>query len=179
METNKLKFTTLQNEIFRLLCRRVGKGINQREIAQSLNVSPTAVGKALKGLKGFVKVSKTGKMNLTSVELNRAEGFIIQLKRVENLKQVYESGLADYLEGIYPGATMVLFGSYSLGEDTIKSDIDIAVLGVREKKVSLGKFERFLERTININYYKDQKKINKNLKENILNGIVIHGMIGL
>lgn len=177
METNKLKFTILQDEIFRLLCKRVGQGMNQREIAQELDVSPTAVGKALKGLEGFVKVVKQGKINLTNVELNRGEQFVVHLKRVENLKQVYESGLAEHLDEMYPGAVIVLFGSYSMGEDTIKSDIDIAVLGVKEKKINLGKFERFLERTINISYFKDQKKMNKHLKNNILNGIVLSGMI--
>ena len=151
--------------------------MNQREIALELDVSPTAVSKALKGLGYLVKVEKSPKMNLISIQLNRDKKRVVEFKRAENLKQIYESGLADYLEDQFPGSTIILFGSYSTGEDTVKSDIDIAAIGAKEKTVNLSKFEKLLGRTIIINTYDDFKKINKNLKQNIVNGITLHGTV--
>ena len=103
----------------------------------------------------------------------------MQLKRVDNLKLIYESGLADYLEKEFAGATIILFGSYSRGEDTNRSDIDIAIIGRKNKLIDLKIFESLLEREINLNFYDSFKEIHKNLKENLLNGIILFGGIEL
>ena len=95
------------------------------------------------------------------------------------MKQVYESGLADFLGREFAGATIILFGSYSRGEDTLNSDIDIAVIGRKDKKFDVSNFETILERNININFYDSFNKIHKNLKENIFNGIVLYGSVEL
>ena len=47
MDAYKLKFTRLQNEILRFLFIKSGESFNQRSIALSLGVSPTAVSNAL------------------------------------------------------------------------------------------------------------------------------------
>lgn len=179
MDIYKLKFTRLQNGIFRLLCIRAGSPLNQREIARLLGVSPTAVSKSLPGLEseGLAKTEKSKTLNLTLVELNRENPRAIGLKRAENLRLVYESGLADLLEERFPGCATILFGSYSLGEDTVKSDIDIAVVGSKRKHTDLTKFERLLERSINLQFYEDINKLDKNLKSNILNGITLSGAV--
>ena len=179
MDTYKLKFTKLQNEIFRLLCIKAGSSLNQRGISKLLKVSPTAVSKSLPMLEkeGLAKIERSKTMNLSSIRFNRDNPKAIALKRTENLRLVYESGLADFLEEKFPGCAVILFGSYSLGEDTEKSDIDIAVIGSKRKEVDLEKFEGLLERSINIQFYEDINKINKNLKSNILNGITLSGAV--
>ena len=179
METYELKFTKLQNQIFRLMCMNAGTILNQRQIAKALNVSPTAVAKAIKYLEKteLIKTEKSQTMNLKHIQLNRDSQRTTALKRIENLKQIHESGLAEFLEENFPGCTIILFGSYSLGEDTINSDIDIAVIGSK-KSINLEKFEKILERTIYLHHYTDLK-INKNLKENIINGITLKGNIEL
>ena len=100
MNIYKLKFTRLQNEIIRLLCIKSGKKLNKREIALNLRVSPTAVSKSLKLLEkeNLIKSERVGKINLISVELNRDNPKVIALKRVENLKLIYESELNQFLE---------------------------------------------------------------------------------
>ena len=112
---------------------------------------------------------------LRQIKLNRDDHKTTQLKRVDNLKLIYETGLADFLEKEFAGATIILFGSYSRGEDLINSDIDVAVIGRKEKKIELTNYEKELERQININFYDSFKKIHKNLKENLCNGIVLVG----
>lgn len=97
MDTYKLKFTQLEQEIFSFLCLRAGEKLSQREIAQSLKVSPTAIAKSLKKLLdiNFARIEKTKTINFIS--LNRDKPLVIELKRAENLKNIYLSGLSDYL----------------------------------------------------------------------------------
>lgn len=180
MDMYKLKFTRLQLEIFRLLAVRTGEKLNQREMAGYLDVSPTAVAKSLPGLEkeNLIKIEKSKNMNLNLVVLNRDDPQIIRLKRAENLKMLYQSGLVEFLEEKYPGCAIVLFGSFAKGEDTFRSDIDLAVIGL-EKKLDLKEFEKRLEKEIRINYYSSLKEIKKELKENLMNGIVLLGNIEL
>ena len=83
--------------------------------------------------------------------------------------------LADFLEKEFAGATIILFGSYSRGEDIINSDIDIAVIGRKDKLIDLTYYEKTLDRKININFYGSFKSIHKHLKENLCNGIILIG----
>lgn len=179
MDTYKLKWTMLQAEIFSLICTRAGEKFSQREIAKMLKVSPTAVANSLKKLENnkFVKIEKTKTINFVS--FNRDEPRAIELKRVENLKNIYLSGLSDYLEKELAGGTIILFGSYSKGEDTNTSDIDIAVIERKDKILDLEEFEKIFNRKININFYKSWKDMHKYLKNNILNGILLHGSVEL
>jgi len=174
---NKLKLTSLQNEILRVLFRKAGMQLNQRQIANVLNVTPPAITKALPLLEkmNFIKVSKDKETKRWSISLNAENHKAMQLKRVDNLKQIYESGLCDFLEKEFAGAAIIVFGSYSRGEDTINSDIDIAVIGRKEKIIDAAKYEAALERRININFYASFDKIHKNLKENLANGILLAG----
>ncbi|MEK6949840.1 MAG: nucleotidyltransferase domain-containing protein [Nanoarchaeota archaeon] len=177
----KLKLTNLQQEILRLLFIKAGASLNQRGIARMLGVTPPAVMKALPRLEkeSFIKLSQDKESKRWSIELNRDNHKVMQLKRADNLKQIYESGLADFLEKEFAGGTIILFGSYSRGEDIAASDIDIVVIGRKEKQVDLTNFDKPLERAIHINFYESFGKIHKHLKENLCNGIVLAGGVEL
>jgi len=181
MDIYKQKLTRLQNEILRILYINSGKELNQREIAKKLRVSPTAVSKSLNLLEkeNLIVIKKQRNMNLNLVEFNTDNLEMIDMKRVDNLKMVYESKIIRFLEEIFTGCAIILFGSYSRGEDTIDSDIDIAVIGSKYKEIDLRKFENMLERKITINFYNSFKDIHKNLKSNILSGILLSGSIEL
>ena len=157
--------------------------MNQREIAKILNVSSPAVSKTLPSLiewyGGTVVAIKDPKMNLTSIKLNRDNPRAIELKRIENLKNIYLSGLLDFLEETFPGSTIILFGSYSRGDDINTSDIDVAIIGSKPKEVNLSEFEHKMERDINLQFYPELKKVHKQLRENLCNGIVLAGGIQL
>ena len=158
---------------------RAGEKLSQREIAKILGVSPTSVANSVKKLeqKNLVKVEKVRIINFVS--FNREEQKAFELKRAENLKNIYISGLSTYLEKELAGGTIILFGSYSRGEDTNTSDIDIAVIGRKDKILHSEEYEKILNRRINVNFYKSWKVIGKNLKNNILNGILLYGGIEL
>lgn len=151
-------------------------------------MSPTAVSNALPELEkgGLIKVKKSETMNLLSIEFNRDNHKAIQLKRVENVKMIYISGLSDFLYNEFPGCTVLLFGSYSRGEDVWfgkkderNSDIDVAIIGTKGREVDVTRYSQLLERSISLNFYKSWNDIHRHLKNNILNGIVLSGGIEL
>src|SRR3989338_6758561 len=177
----KLKLTNLQQEILRLSFVKAGTSLNQRQIANFLEVSPPAVMKALPDLEkeALVKIKQDKETKRWSIELNRDNHKIMQLKRADNLQLIYETGLADFLEKEFAGATIILFGSYSRGEDIINSDIDIAIIGRKDKRIYLANYEKTLERKINLNFYESFRTIHLHLKENLGNGIIIVGGVEL
>lgn len=179
MDMYKIKWTRLQLEIFRYLGIKAGQDFNLRGLARPLKVSPTAVSNALPELEkeGLISVKRSETMNLMSIKFNRDSQKAIELKRAENLKMIYESGLADFLRENFPGCAIILFGSYSRGDDIFSSDIDVAVVGTKGKEIELAKFDKLLERTISINFYPSFKDIHNNLRNNILNGIVLGGSV--
>lgn len=175
----KLKLTILQQEILRLLFIRNGVSMNARGVANALGVSQPAVMKSLPEMKreGLINLEQDEESRRWAVSLNQDNHKIIQQKRADNLKQIYDSELADFLEKEFAGATIILFGSFSRGDDTFDSDIDIAVIGRKNKELNLTQFEKILERKININFYPSFKEINKYLRENLFSGILLAGGI--
>jgi predicted nucleotidyltransferase len=176
----ELKLSLLQQRIMRLLFVKSGTSLNMNGIAKILEVSQPAVLKSIPYLQkqGFVIAKQDKDSSRWSIELNRDNRNLIWLKRADNLKQLYESGLVPSLYDLFPGSTVILFGSYSSGEDTIQSDIDLAVFGSEKKEID-SKFEELLERKIIVNYYKSFNSVDKFLLSNILNGITLKGAVEL
>jgi predicted nucleotidyltransferase len=179
MDTYNEKWTLMERDIFSMLCKQAGERLSQREIAKLLKVSPTSVSGPLKKLlkRRLISLDKTKTINFIS--FNRDYRKAIELKRAENLKNIYISGLSEHLESVLPGGTIILFGSYSRGEDTDASDIDIAVFGRKQKGLDLQKYEAMLHRKINVNYYDSWGTIDVHLKNNILGGILLIGSVEL
>jgi predicted nucleotidyltransferase len=159
----------------------VGKSFNARTLAKGLEVTQPAISKALPSLKKekilLVKKDKESKQLKIELDINNPK--LIGLKRADNLRLIYESGLEEFLEENFPGTTIILFGSYANGDDYYNSDIDIAIVGSKSKDADLSKFEKILEKEIRINFYKSLKDIHKDLRDNILRGIILVGGIEL
>ncbi len=181
MDIYKEKFTRLEREILKYLFMNSGKKSNQRAIAIALKVSPTAIAKSIKNLDktNLLEINKDKNSQTFEIGLNFKNEKVFFMKRVGNLDITYDSGLAEFLFDELPGATIILFGSYSFGEDTYNSDIDFAIIGAKEKKINLAPFEKILNKKIIVQFYDGFEKIHKNLRENILNGIVLKGGIRL
>ena len=177
----RLKLTKLQEDILRFLFINTGKSFNARRMAGNLNVSQPAISKALPFLKkeGLIKLEKCKESKQLKIELNRENQRVLGLKRSENLKMFYESKIVQFLEDKFPGAVIILFGSYSFGDDYYNSDIDVAIVGCVEKDLNLEKFEKLLGKEIRINFYDNFKEIHENLRSSIFNGIVLVGEIKL
>jgi len=89
--------------------------------------------------------------------------------------KIEESGLLDELRRIYPDC-IALFGSCARGEDTEKSDLDIFVQS-KQRDIPLEKFEKILKRKINVLFEPDLRKLPKELRNNLANGIILDGYL--
>ena len=140
----KLEFTVLQQEILRFLFVRAGEAFTARQLALPLDVSPPAVAKALPLLerKGFVRVAKDRASKRLSISLNRESPLVIGLKRADNVRQLYESGLAEFLRERFPACAVTVFGSFAKGEDMRASDIDVAIVGASPRPLDLSAFDQ-------------------------------------
>ncbi len=181
MDIYKEEFTGLEKEILRFLFFNAGKPFNQRRISINLRVSPTAVSNSLRRIqkRGLIIINKSKDSNILEVTLKPDHKKIAHMKRMENLRGVYSSGLLDFLSKNFIKETIVLFGSFSRGEDNFLSDIDIAIIGSEEKAIDLKLYENLFKKKIILQFYPSFKTIHTNLKESIMNGIVLQGGLEL
>ena len=97
-------------------------------------------------------------------------------KTISNIQSIIEKRLIKYIQDKLMPKSIVLFGSYARGEDTEESDIDIFV-ECKSKKISLEKFEKELNRKIQLHFKQDFTKYPKELKNNIINGVTLSGFL--
>jgi|SRR3989344_1786090 len=175
------KLTNLQQEIVRLLFVKAGNSLNAHTISVLLEVSQPAVSKALPLLEKekLITVKRDIDSGRLSIRLHTENHYTIWLKRADNIKQLYESGLVQKLYDSFQTAAIILFGSYSFGEDVSGSDIDFAIVGSKEKKIDMSSFEKQLERIISFHYFKEFASIPRQLLCNICNGITLKGAISV
>lgn len=152
------------------------KEVHARELSRITGLSIFAVLQAIKTLSknGFISVYKKGNMKIAKASQSLE---FIRSKRIRNMEKLYDSGMVDYISKIYdkPEA-IVLFGSYSRGDDIESSDIDIAIITNERKEPNLERFERILSRKISLHEI-NLKKISKEFHNNLVNGIVMEGAI--
>lgn len=149
-----------------------------RQIEKTLNLPLPSIIRYCKELKGegILKTIKTG--NIVFYTADRTNSKFLLEKRLFNIKQLYESGLINYLKEELSNPNTILFGSYSRGEDIENSDIDIYIETPSKKEIHIKKFEILLKRNIQVFRHKSIKEIkNKDLANNIINGIILNGFV--
>lgn len=99
-------------------------------------------------------------------------------KRLFNLRLLYTTGLVDHLAREYDNPTMIVFGSYALGEDTEESDIDLYLEMKKRDIQGMRLFERRLQRKLQFFQYTTINILeNKELANTIINGITLNGFL--
>ena len=153
------------------------------ELAEQLNISKTTASTIVKQLvkEGFLKKEVIGKVWRISCNKNHKYNFTKKI--AYNLLYIYSSDIVEKIRYLIPNPrAIVLFGSYRKGDDTEKSDIDLAVevLGNDGLKIKqLGIFKKFGYRQnviVNLHIF-SRNKIDLNLFSNIANGIVLDGFL--
>jgi predicted nucleotidyltransferase len=105
------------------------------------------------------------------------ESPLFKLLKAQNITlRLYQTGVLSMIEKAAYPSCIVLFGSASRGEDTEESDIDLFVQAKRIK-LDLGKFEKALNRKINVLFEPDIKTISPELLNNLANGTVVYGYL--
>ena len=145
-----------------------------RELARLTGLSSTGVIKIIKRLKKEKLLVSRKTDNIEEIKPDFSGRFLI-IKRLYNIYSLYDSGLVDFIKTYYEmPQSIILFGSYSNGSDTEKSDIDIAVISGKKNSPDIGNFEHKLSRKINL-YLIDFKKTQKEFINSLANGIVLEG----
>ena len=143
-----------------------------RAVGKSMPVILAAVRKLSK--EGLVTITKG--IALTTVKANAENPLFVQLKRVHNLERLYETGLVDQLRKAFDCQAMVCFGSYSRGDDFEQSDVDIALVGAKQKSIDLSPFESKLKRQISLHFV-TKAQVSKEFWHNLANGLVLEGAL--
>ena len=145
-----------------------------RELARLTGLSSTGVIKIIKRLKKEKLLVSRKSNNIEEIKPN-FDGRFLLTKRLYNIYSLYDSGLVEYIKNYYEmPQSIILFGSYSSGTDTEKSDIDLAVISSKKNLPDIGKFEHKLSRKINLHLI-DIKSTPKEFINSLANGIVLEG----
>ena len=164
-------------KMLELFFRYPTKLFHLRELSRELKLSMPAIIAAVKKLKKENLTTVKRSRVLTIVSANIEHQLFTRLKRIYNMESLYLSGLVDFLYKEYKKPQAIIcFGSYSRGDDTERSDIDIAIINNLSIELDLHKFEKFLARKISIHTI-DLQKVSKEFKSNLYNGLILDGAL--
>lgn len=158
-------------ELFFLKPRKVR---HLRELSRESGLSVSTVSSAVDELKkrGLLRVEK----DVTKeIQATRNQKFR-DLKRAYNLRRLAETGVLDAVEKEHRPDAIVLFGSYSRGEDDETSDVDLAAINGKEATLDLSTYEQELGRDINVQEVR-LEGAGENFKTTLANGIVLRGYL--
>jgi predicted nucleotidyltransferase len=167
IESNTQKFLAL-------IFKYPTSGFTIREIAKRLNISPPTASSISK------KLEKIGLIRLEKEKVQYKVFGNIENETFKDIKRIFNIfsllPLKDFLIKEFNPDLIVVYGSYSMGEDIEDSDIDIFVESVRKKQVNLSRFEKKLGRSIHLIVDKFGN-LPKELRINIVNGVILYGVI--
>ena len=150
------------------------------EISRKLKLAHTSTKQHLEKLVKQGIITKTSekkgtrKYPLYQADVNSKQYW--RAKKIHNLQAIIDSGIVEFLEQKLMPKTIVLFGSYQKGEDTEESDIDVYVQCTPEE-LTLQPFKKKFERKIQLHFNPDFSSYPKELKNSIINGIVLYGYL--
>ena len=154
-----------------------GRKLSVREVARNAGLAaPTAL-EAINSLAGkkLLKVVRGRASSQVSANLENPDFFC--LKRLQNLRALYACGLVQCLRDVFEEPEcIVVFGSFSRGEDDSKSDADVAVVTGLLRDADVKRFERKLGRRISLQSVK-LEECSKEFLNELANGVVLHGYL--
>lgn len=147
-----------------------------RELARLANISPPSVINYLKEFEKEGLVRRHIKDKTPFYSSIRDNSDFILYKKISIIFEVNKSRLIDFLWDKLSPQAIVLYGSYAKGESIEGSDIDLLILG-KENKINIEEFEKRLGKKIHLLFRESLNEIAKELRNNILNGIILKGYI--
>jgi len=169
----------IYNRITELVFDRPSYHFHLRELARLAKVHPNSAKSAVIELKkeGIVQVDK--KKHLIEIFADLENKSFVRKKREFNFTSIYSSGIVEHLAELLEPESISVIGSYSKGEDTERSDIDIvAVKPLKHsvKTAALEKFEDKLKRKIHL-IITDYKEMSGEFYINLINGMLLYGYL--
>jgi predicted nucleotidyltransferase len=157
------------------------EGFTIRYISREIGLAPTSVKLHLDLLAsdrgpGYPLVTRSRGISYPVYTPNRNSDLFRFYKRMDMIFRLEESGLLEKIWNACSPDSIILFGSASRGEDVRESDIDLLV-GSKEKSMDLKRFGGLLRRRISLHFAPDFGKLPNELKNNILNGVMLRGYL--
>ncbi len=148
------------------------------EISRDINLAHTSVKKNIDKLlkSGLIKESceRKGKRDFPVYKADMDNKDYKKYKRIYNLISIWDA--AGFIEEKLMPKSIVLFGSYQKGEDIEDSDVDIFA-ECKEETLDFKKFEKKIKRKIQLHFNDNFNNYPKELKNNIINGVVLSGYL--
>lgn len=149
-----------------------------RQIERMVQVPLPSVIRYTKELEQEKLIKSAEIANVKVYSADRNSKYYVLEKKLFNLKRLFSSGFIDFLVEELHNPTIILFGSYARGEDIETSDIDLYIETPSKKTINVSSFEKKLQRRIQLLVHKSIKSVeNKELANNIVNGIPLHGFL--
>jgi predicted nucleotidyltransferase len=145
-----------------------------RELSRLSKISPVSVINYLKEFEEEELIKSYKKREIPFYIAERDNEKFILYKKISIIYELNECSLVDFLWDKLSPDAIILYGSHAKGEAIETSDIDIFIIG-KEKKLDLEEFEKKLNKKIHLMFDKDIKHMPKELKNNLINGIVLKG----
>jgi predicted nucleotidyltransferase len=173
-----MKLKSIKENIKEFFLQNPTEKLRVRQIERQLKLPLPSVIRYTKELEKEKLLRHERIANITLYSADRSSKEYLLEKRFFNIKQLYNSGLVQFLIDQYSNPAIITFGSFAKGEDIEKSDIDIYIETPSKKTINLEKFENLLKRKIQLFVYPKIKKVpNPMLANNILNGINVNGFV--
>lgn len=164
------------SKVMKLFFEQPERKFHLRELERLTKLSLPGVRKIVEKLEREGLLLAKKEKHVKNFYAARNEKFVF-LKRSYNLYSIFTSGLLDFLKDLYEEPeVIVLFGSYSRGEDISKSDIDIAIITPKHASSDLSAFEKKLDRKIKL-YEIRIKRAEPEFLNTLANGIVLYGYL--
>lgn len=152
------------------------KDFQMRELSRNTKLAQPSVMNHLKTLTKEELIIREKKGIYPTYRANRENELFRIYKKVDLILKMQKIGLISEIYDLCIPHSIILFGSASKGEDIEESDIDLFIHSPR-KKINLKKYEKLLTRNISLFFEEDFSKLNNELKNNILNGIILKGYL--
>ncbi|MBT4174043.1 hypothetical protein HOE07_00020 [archaeon] len=171
-----MKRNNIKMKLKEYFFRHPTKKLRVRQIEREVNIPLPSAIRYTKELEKEGILIREEIAEVVMFSADRASRIFLLEKRFFNMGCLFNSGLIDFIIKKMGAPNIILFGSYSNGEDVESSDIDIFIESSFKGKLDLTKFEKKLSKEIQIICSKNLSSIkNKNLANNIVNGVVLNG----
>ena len=163
-------------KVLRAFCNFPNRNLQFRELSRLIKLTQPALLNHLKELIKENLILREEKGIYPSYKANLENPLFKFYKKYDIVLRLYQLGFIDYIYDLCLPNSIILFGSAAKGEDTEESDIDIFIQS-KEKKLNLDRYKSLMNREISLYFQEDLAKLPIELKNNILNGIILKGYI--
>lgn len=149
-----------------------------RELSRLSDISPPSVMNYLKDLETEGLIKSFMKRGIPFYKAEQDDEKFREYKKISIFFELENSGLVNFLWDKLSPSAIILYGSYAKGESIEGSDLDLFLI-CKRKEININKYEEKLGISIHLFFEENISKISNELKNNLVNGIVLKGYLKL